>query len=188
MRLSSGRSLPVPEHAGRRPQEKGSQDALGNKILPSDELARKLSAHRKDGKRIVFTNGCFDLLHVGHVRYLQAAKKLGNLLVVAINSDRSVRALKGESRPIQAEQDRLEILAALECVDYVTLFEEETPQRIIELLQPDILVKGGDWPREKIVGREEVESRGGKVVTIPYVVGASTTGLIQKIFRSSSQA
>ena len=187
MRRLPGKASRCQDTAQPHPQE-GSQVALRNKILPPDDLATQLTFHRKDGKHVVFTNGCFDLLHVGHVRYLQEARRLGDFLVVAVNSDRSVTKLKGESRPVQAEQDRLEILAALECVDYVTLFEEETPQRIIELLQPDVLVKGGDWPKEKIVGREVVESRGGKVVTIPYVEGASTTRLIEKICRLVSKA
>lgn len=156
------------------------------KILPLDVLARKVEALRRRGKRIVFTNGCFDLLHVGHVRYLRQAKALGDVLVVAVNSDRSVRKLKGESRPIQNEQDRLEILASLESVNYVTLFDEDTPLAVIERLQPDVLVKGGDWPRHRIVGRQVVERRGGRVVTIPYVAGASTTDLIRKVRQEPS--
>lgn len=151
------------------------------KILPLDALARKVEALRRRGKRIVFTNGCFDLLHVGHVRYLRQAKSLGDVLIVAVNSDRSVKRLKGQGRPIQNEQDRLEILACLESVDYLTLFDEDTPLAVIERLQPDVLVKGGDWPPDRIVGRQVVEKRGGKVVTIPYVPGASTTDLVRKI-------
>lgn len=156
------------------------------KILPLDTLARKMETLRRRGKRIVFTNGCFDLLHVGHVRYLRQARALGDVLVVAVNSDRSVRKLKGETRPIQNEQDRLEILASLDSVDYVTLFDEDTPLAVIERLQPDVLVKGGDWPRHRIVGRNVVEKRGGRVVTIPYVEGASTTDLVRKIRQSPS--
>lgn len=155
------------------------------KILPLDALARKVEAHRRRGRRIVFTNGCFDLLHVGHVRYLRQAKALGDVLIVAVNSDRSVRRLKGQDRPIQNEQDRLEILASLESVDYITLFDEDTPLAVIERLQPDVLVKGGDWPPDRIVGRQVVEKRGGKVVTIPYVAGASTTDLVRKIRRGT---
>lgn len=160
---------------------------MGNKIHEPEQLATALAASRRSGKRIVFTNGCFDLLHVGHVRYLQQARRLGDLLVVALNSDRSVRKIKGRSRPVQSERDRLEILAALECVDYVTLFDEETPLALIELLQPDVLVKGGDWPAAQIVGRDSVERRGGRVATIRYVEGASTTGLIRKIRESFSK-
>lgn len=155
------------------------------KILPLDALARKVEAHRRRGRRIVFTNGCFDLLHVGHVRYLRQAKALGDVLIVAVNSDRSVRRLKGQDRPIQNEQDRLEILASLESVDYITLFDEDTPLAVIERLQPDVLVKGGDWPPDRIAGRQVVEKRGGKVVTIPYVAGASTTDLVRKIRRGT---
>jgi len=157
-----------------------------SKILALDALARKVEAHRRRGKRIVFTNGCFDLLHVGHVRYLRQAKALGDVLIVAVNSDRSVRRLKGQDRPIQNEQDRLEILASLESVDYLTLFDEDTPLAVIERLQPDVLVKGGDWPPDRIVGRQVVEKRGGKVVVIPYVAGASTTDLVRKIRRRTS--
>lgn len=157
-----------------------------SKILPLNALARKVEAHRRRGKRIVFTNGCFDLLHVGHVRYLRQAKALGDVLIVAVNSDRSVRRLKGQGRPIQNEQDRLEILASLESVDYLTLFDEDTPLAVIERLQPDVLVKGGDWPPDRIVGRQVVEKGGGKIVTIPYVVGASTTDLVRKIRQGTS--
>ncbi len=156
------------------------------KVKTRDEIRTIAAELRQQGKRIVFTNGCFDLLHVGHVRYLSQAKAHGDVLVVAVNSDRSVRKLKGEGRPVQNEQDRLEILASLESVNYVTLFDEETPLALIERLQPDVLVKGGDWPRHRIVGRQVVEKRGGRVVTIPYVEGASTTGLIQKIRQGPS--
>jgi D-beta-D-heptose 7-phosphate kinase/D-beta-D-heptose 1-phosphate adenosyltransferase len=131
----------------------------------------------------VFTNGCFDLLHVGHIRYLREARRLGDLLVVGINTDGSVRRLKGPSRPVQPEQDRAEILAGLACVDYVVSFDQDTPLGLIEGLKPDVLVKGADWPIDRIVGREVVEGSGGRVVTIPYVPGVSTSALIERILR-----
>jgi D-beta-D-heptose 7-phosphate kinase/D-beta-D-heptose 1-phosphate adenosyltransferase len=159
---------------------------MNPKIRPIEELCTRLEIHRKKGKQIVFTNGCFDLLHVGHIRYLRRAREMGDLLVVAINSDDSVRRLKGPSRPVQPEQDRAEILAGLECVDYVVLFEQDTPLSVIEQLRPNVLVKGGDWPEEQIVGREVVQGSGGRVVTIDYVEGASTSALIDHIRRTRS--
>jgi D-beta-D-heptose 7-phosphate kinase/D-beta-D-heptose 1-phosphate adenosyltransferase len=150
--------------------------------MTKDQLVLLLQAARTQGKRIVFTNGCFDLMHVGHTRYLQAAKELGDLLVVAVNSDASVRSLnKAPDRPIVSEAQRAEVVAALGCVDHVILFDEPDPQGLIAALQPDVLVKGGDWALERIVGREIVESRGGVVRTIPLVPGVSTTSLIQRI-------
>ncbi len=136
---------------------------------------------RATGKKIVFTNGCFDLIHTGHTRYLAKAKSFGDVLIVAVNSDASVRGLKGEKRPINNEADRMETLAALECVDYVVLFSEPAPHQVISQLQPDILVKGGDWPLEKIIGRDVVEARGGRVISVGYIEGASTTGIIERI-------
>jgi D-glycero-beta-D-manno-heptose 1-phosphate adenylyltransferase len=136
---------------------------------------------RARGGRVVFTNGVFDLLHPGHVRYLQDARALGDALVVAVNSDRSVRANKGETRPIVPEEERAEVVAALACVDGVFVFDEDTPARVITALLPDVLVKGDDWPEDQIVGRETVESGGGRVVRIPIAPGYSTTALIQKI-------
>ena len=148
------------------------------------ELRTILAARRAKGERIVFTNGCFDLMHVGHVRYLQTARKLGDLLVVGVNTDVSVRALsKGAGRPVVPEAQRAEVVAALACVDYAVLFDEPDPGRLIAELQPDVLVKGGDWPADKIVGREIVEARGGTVKTIPLVPGVSTTALIEKILK-----
>jgi len=132
-------------------------------------------------KRLVFTNGCFDILHVGHVRYLNRARALGDVLVVAVNSDRSVREIKGSSRPVIPEIERVEVLAALECVDYLFLFDDATPQKVIETVLPDVLVKGSDWEHAGIVGRDVVERSGGSVVTIPIVDGASTTGIIQSV-------
>jgi D-beta-D-heptose 7-phosphate kinase/D-beta-D-heptose 1-phosphate adenosyltransferase len=152
-----------------------------NKIKTADELRPLLEILRGTGKKIVFTNGCFDLIHTGHVRYLAKARSYGDLLVVALNSDSSVRQLKGEKRPINSQADRAETLAALECVGFVTIFEELDPHRVISKLQPDVLVKGGDWPVEKIVGRDVVEARGGKVISTGFVEGASTTGIIERI-------
>jgi rfaE bifunctional protein nucleotidyltransferase chain/domain len=156
---------------------------MHKKIKTVQDLLPLLAILRATGKKIVFTNGCFDLIHVGHTRYLATAKSFGDVLVVAVNSDASVRVIKGTKRPINAEADRMEALAALESVDFVTLFEEPDPYRIISELQPDVLVKGGDWPVEKIIGRDVVEARGGKVVNVPYVEGASTTGMIEKIIQ-----
>lgn len=144
-------------------------------------LRKKIRAMQRRGKKVVFTNGCFDLLHVGHVRYLSAARALGDCLIVAINSDASVRRLKGPSRPIVPHRERLEVLSALGCIDYLILFSDDTPRRIIDALIPDILVKGGDWSLSEIVGRETVERHGGKVVRIKTVAGASTTRLIERI-------
>lgn len=131
--------------------------------------------------RFVFTNGCFDLLHVGHIRYLQEARALGDRLVVALNTDRSVRTIKGPERPVQHEQDRAEIMSALGCVDYVTLFDDETPLNVIELIEPDILVKGGDWPVDKIVGAPFVLAHGGEVRSLQFQPGRSTSSIIDKI-------
>jgi D-beta-D-heptose 7-phosphate kinase/D-beta-D-heptose 1-phosphate adenosyltransferase len=134
----------------------------------------------RNNKKIVFTNGCFDLLHVGHIRYLQQARQLGDILVVAINTDKSVQKLKGPTRPVQHEKDRAEILAALKSVDFVTLFDQETPLEIIELVKPDVLVKGGDWKPEQIVGSDFVLKNGGEVKSLKYHDGKSTTELIKK--------
>jgi rfaE bifunctional protein nucleotidyltransferase chain/domain len=154
---------------------------MQNKIKTSQELRPLLDILRAAGRKIVFTNGCFDLIHTGHTRYLAKAKSFGDLLIVAVNSDTSVRGIKGDKRPINTEAERMETLAALESVDYVVLFNEPDPHRIIAELQPDVLVKGGDWPVEKIIGRDIVEARGGKVVSVGYIEGASTTGIIEKI-------
>lgn len=138
-------------------------------------------ALRREGKRVVFTNGCFDLVHPGHVRYLTQARALGDSLIVGLNSDRSVRSLKGEGRPVLNEEERAEVLAALEAVDFVTIFDEETPRELVAALLPDVLVKGGDWPIEQIVGRDEVEAAGGSVLSLPFVEGSSTTDIIERI-------
>ncbi len=149
------------------------------KTLPS--LASILKKEKKKGKKVVFTNGCFDVLHVGHVRYLKKAKSLGDVLVVGLNADSSVRKLKGPRRPLNTEKDRAEVLAALECVDYLVLFKELTPERLIRAIRPDFLVKGGDWKKERIVGSAFVESYGGRARSLPFVDGFSTTGLIKKL-------
>jgi D-beta-D-heptose 7-phosphate kinase/D-beta-D-heptose 1-phosphate adenosyltransferase len=138
---------------------------------------------RAAGKTIVFTNGVFDLLHPGHVRYLQHARALGDALIVGVNSDRSVRANKGPSRPITPEDERAEVLAALACVDAVVIFDAETPHDVIAALQPDVLVKGADWAADAIVGRDIVEARGGKVVRVPIEAGYATTAIIERIRR-----
>jgi len=151
------------------------------KILALEELVCKRQALRGDGLTVVFTNGCFDLLHPGHVRYLAEARSLGDVLIVALNSDRSVRILKGEGRPILHEQERAEVVAALQAVDYVTIFDDDTPRTLIARLLPDVLVKGGDWSVDEIIGREEVEAAGGKVLSLPYIEGKSTTEIIERI-------
>ena len=151
------------------------------KILGWEELKQKVELHRRRGDKIAFTNGCFDILHVGHVRYLREARKAGDLLVVALNSDASVRAIKGAKRPLVPQRQRAEVIASLEAVDYVTLFDEATPIRLIEYLRPDCLIKGGDWPEEAVVGRDAVRSWGGSVILIPMVEGASTTNIVEKI-------
>lgn len=157
------------------------KSAPSTKLKSLRQLLPSLFRERKSGKKIVFTNGCFDLLHVGHVRYLRRAKALGDILVVGLNSDASVKRLKGQSRPITHEKDRAEVLGALGFVDYLVLFAEETPERLIHALRPDFLVKGGDWKKEDIVGSGFVESYGGKVRSLPFVKGFSTTILLKKI-------
>lgn len=146
----------------------------------------RLSAWRAAGERVVFTNGVFDLLHRGHVEYLEKARALGDRLVVGVNSDASVRRIKGPERPLVPGAERAEILAALACVDLAILFEEDTPERLIREVQPDVLVKGGDWTPDRIVGREFVESRGGRVLNVPLREGLSTTALIERIVAGKS--
>jgi D-beta-D-heptose 7-phosphate kinase/D-beta-D-heptose 1-phosphate adenosyltransferase len=156
---------------------------LKEKIKIKEDLHRMVEDLKKKGKRIVFTNGCFDLLHLGHIRYLEKAKSLGDILVVGVNSDRSVQSLKGPERPILPEEERAEILSGLECVDYITVFDEQTPLELISSLQPHILVKGGDWTKETTVGKEVVERSGGKVVIFPFEEGSSTSNLIETILK-----
>ncbi|HYH87386.1 MAG TPA: D-glycero-beta-D-manno-heptose 1-phosphate adenylyltransferase [Pyrinomonadaceae bacterium] len=155
----------------------------GEVILSRDELLRTRMRLRAEGRRLVFTNGCFDILHVGHVRYLRAARSLGDALLVAVNSDRSVRALKGEGRPVMNESERAELLAALAAVDFVTVFDEESPRSLIAALLPDVLVKGGDYALDEIHGREEVEAAGGRVVALPFIEGASTSSIVERVKR-----
>jgi rfaE bifunctional protein nucleotidyltransferase chain/domain len=155
--------------------------------MTMDEATAVVSALRADGKRIVFTNGVFDLLHPGHVRYLQHARRLGDALVVGVNSDRSVRANKGSDRPITPEGERAEILAALAAVDAVVVFDEDTPYEAIAALQPDVLVKGADWADDAIVGRDIVEARGGRVVRVAVEVGYSTSSIVGRIRRRTGR-
>ncbi len=152
-----------------------------SKLVTRASLTRAVRAARRRGERIVFTNGCFDWLHTGHVRSLEAARRLGDRLIVAVNTDASVRRLKGPGRPIVPARQRAEILAALECVDWVVRFRETTPLGLIRVLRPDVLAKGGDWPLDRIVGREEVESWGGRVVRLREVPGLSTTRLLRRL-------
>ena len=156
---------------------------MKQKVKTRKELLRIINDLKAEGRRIVFTNGCFDLLHIGHVRYLEKAKTLGDVLVVGVNSDASVRKLKGPKRPILPEEERTEILSGLGCVDYITLFNEVDPLRLITFLRPNVLAKGGDWTKEQIVGKEVVERSGGEVVIIPFAKGASTSTLIETILK-----
>ena len=155
-------------------------------ILTIEEAILRFGREKRNGRRIVFTNGCFDLLHPGHIQSLEQARALGDALIVGINGDASVRELKGPGRPILPELERAEILAALECVDAVIIFHELTPREIIAALLPDLLVKGGDWAGDQIIGREEVEAAGGRVVSIPVVPGYSTTAILAKMRAAGS--
>jgi rfaE bifunctional protein nucleotidyltransferase chain/domain len=156
---------------------------MTGKILTQEELLRERARLGSEGKLLVFTNGVFDLIHVGHLRYLVEARALGHALVVAINNDRSVRELKGPGRPLVTENERAEIIAALRQVSYVTIFNEVSPRSLIAKLLPDVLVKGGDYGLNQIHGREEVEAAGGKVVSLPFIEGLSTTAIIERIKR-----
>jgi rfaE bifunctional protein nucleotidyltransferase chain/domain len=152
-------------------------------VLTLAEARRRRAMVKALGRRFVFTNGCFDVIHPGHVALLRRAKSLGDFLLVGVNSDRSVHALKGDGRPVQDEQARATVLAALGCVDGVVLFDEETPRELIETIAPDVLVKGGDYAKEQVVGRETVERAGGEVVIVPLLPGHSSTGLLEKLRR-----
>jgi rfaE bifunctional protein nucleotidyltransferase chain/domain len=156
-------------------------DPLHPAVLTLDELILQFGPGKRNGRRVVFTNGCFDLLHPGHIKLLEAARAMGDALVVGLNCDEFVRELKGENRPIYPEMERAELLCSLETVDAVTIFQEPTPQKTIAALLPDVLVKGGDWPMDQIVGRKEVEATGGKVLSIPVLQGHSTTEILRKI-------
>ena len=151
------------------------------KIKKLSDAKKEIEDLKRLGKKIVFTNGCFDILHIGHARYLHEARSLGDHLIVAVNSDRSVRAVKGPDRPVINEEERAEMLAALGCVDSVIIFDEDTPLNVIEYLRPDILVKGGDWKSEEIVGSDAVTGAGGEVRSISFVEGSSSTGIINRI-------
>jgi rfaE bifunctional protein nucleotidyltransferase chain/domain len=157
------------------------------KIVSSEELIQITAREKAGGRYVVFTNGCFDLLHPGHVRCLAEARALGDVLVVAVNSDRSVRENKGPQRPLVPQQDRAEVLAALSSVDFVTIFDESTPRKLISRVLPNVLVKGADWPADQVVGREEVEAAGGRVVSIPLAPGYSTTKLLEKIRQAAAK-
>ena len=157
---------------------------MTSKIISRKQAARKFQSLRRKYSRIVFTNGTFDILHLGHIRYLQKAKAQGDILVIGVNSDASVRSYKGPNRPINKQNERMEVLAALECVDYVVLFGESTPLKLICEIKPHILVKGADWKKSEIVGAGEVESWGGAVRRITFVKGKSTTGTIEKILKN----
>lgn len=159
-------------------------DGARRSLMTRAEAASFAAARRATGDRVVFTNGVFDLIHPGHLRYLQHARSLGDLLIIGLNSDASVRRNKGDGRPINPEAERAEVLAALACVDAVVLFDEDTPADIIRAIQPDILVKGADWPADQIVGRDTVEASGGRVVRVPVEQGYSTTAIIDRIRRN----
>ena len=154
-----------------------------NKITPRNELKATVDRLKREGKKVVFTNGCFDILHAGHTRYLREARKLGDVLILALNSDSSVRSIKGPMRPIVPEAERAEVVASLDSVDYVTVFDELTPLELIEFLQPDVIVKGGDWAEKDIVGAEAVRKWGGRVAIMPVIEGASTTNIIDKVLQ-----
>ncbi len=157
---------------------------MKNKIMALPDLQKKAAKIKEAGGKIIFTNGCFDILHVGHARYLAAAKSLGDYLIVALNSDHSVRQLKGNKRPIMPEVERAEILSALESVDYITIFNELDPLNVIKAIKPNSLVKGGDWAEDQIIGSDFVKANGGQVETIPYIEGSSTTNIVEKIIET----
>jgi len=158
---------------------------LESKVIKNHlKLQKIVSGLRLQGKKIIFTNGCFDILHYGHVKYLEDSKKKGDILIVAINSDASIKSIKGNKRPITQEKDRLRIIAGLQSVDYVTIFDDDTPIKLIMLLKPDILIKGADWKKNKIVGSGFVLKHGGKIYSVNLIPGRSTTSLINKIAKS----
>ena len=161
---------------------------MREKIRTKDELRNILRGLKGKGKRIVFTNGCFDILHIGHIRCLEEAKNRGDILIVALNSDQSIRSIKGPSRPFTPEAERAEVLSALACVDYVVIFDEPDPLELISSLKPNILVKGGDWTPETTIGREVVEGTGGKVVIIPQIQGVSTSTIVDRIVKKGEKA
>jgi rfaE bifunctional protein nucleotidyltransferase chain/domain len=162
-----------------------TQSIVSGKLKSLDELAVLAAQARQRGKCVVFTNGCFDILHRGHVHILRQAKAAGDLLIVALNSDRSVKKLKGDKRPVLPETDRIELIGAMEMVDYLVVFDEPDPYKLIAAIKPNVLVKGGDWSTEKIVGADLVEQAGGRVAVIPYLTGFSTSEIIERILKEN---
>jgi len=160
---------------------------LHTKVIPYNQIAELSENLHKQGKRIIFTNGCFDILHLGHILYLEKAKAMGDVLIVGVNSDASVKRLKGNERPIIPENERALVLAALEMVNYVCIFEQDTPYELIDLIKPNVLVKGGDWPIEKIVGADIVQKAGGKVYSLNFIAGLSSTNIIERIKQGTQQ-
>jgi D-beta-D-heptose 7-phosphate kinase/D-beta-D-heptose 1-phosphate adenosyltransferase len=160
---------------------------MPSKVISLKKIVKIRKELKKEGKKVVFTNGCFDILHKGHVYLLKRAKKLGDILIVGLNSDSSVKRIKGEKRPIFSVRDRAFVLSSIDVVDYIVIFNEDTPLKVIKAIEPDVLVKGADWDKKSIVGREIVESLGGKVVRIPVLKGFSTTSVIEKLLRLSSK-
>ena len=158
---------------------------MSGKLKNLDELTKLVAQARQNGKSVVFTNGCFDILHRGHVHVLRQAKAAGDLLIVALNSDRSVQEIKGAHRPVLPETDRMELIGAMEMVDYVIIFDEPDPYELIAAIKPDVLAKGGDWSAEKIVGADVVEQAGGRIVVIPYLKGFSTSEIIERILKEN---
>ena len=154
-----------------------------SKIVEVKELINRIDPLRRSGKQVVFTNGCFDIMHAGHVRYLTAAKSEGEILIVGINSDKSVKSIKGKNRPIMPQDQRAEVLAGLWCVDYVVFFDEPDPLRLIQAIKPDVLVKGEDWAKDKIIGADSVKADGGRVVRVAVVPDISTSMIIEKIIK-----
>ena len=157
---------------------------IKTKIQSSNELKNIILRLKRQGKKVAFTNGCFDILHFGHINYLERAKRTADILVVAVNSDSSIKKIKGNARPVTGLKERIGIIAALECVDFVTSFSQDTPLQIIKLLKPDILIKGADWSKNEIVGKEAIESSGGSVITLPYIKGYSSSRIINKIAKA----
>lgn len=167
--------------------EKRYQTVDSPKILSNKNLLEQVKQHRQMDHRIVFTNGCFDILHIGHVRYLKSAKSFGDILVVGLNSDASVKRIKGANRPINSQDHRAEVLSSLACIDYVTIFKESDPLNLIKSIRPDVLVKGDDWAVSHIIGATEVKSTGGQVIRVPIVPDISTSQILRRIIKSASK-
>jgi len=160
---------------------------MQSKIVKLKELKQKIEVLRRSGESVVFTNGCFDILHVGHVRYLAEAKAEGEILVVGLNSDESMRSIKGNTRPIVSQDERAEVIASLWCVDFIVIFNESDPLKLIRAIKPDVLVKGDDWPEENIIGAEFVKANGGRVVRVSFVPNASTSRIIERIIMKTQR-